>query len=225
MNEIENILEDAENAIQKAALQEPGEAQTTLLATIKMLKTFIEKQPDARIFYALGCCWYDMPYESPERILNVKMWLTRALEMNPSHHFARLYLGHYFFDNREYGIAHELFCKIPYGYFKNYHQEWRDIKRQELVLCCEFYTNTKKITIENMASLQEVYVTTTEEERPVPIEFIICILWASEKGLITKEIFGELIKWLKRLEYIETCFSEIQLIEQFVTNLNLNRLT
>lgn len=62
--------------------------------------------------------------------------LRNALQLDPDHKFARLYLGHHYFDRRQFAEALEILSTFHAREFSSFDQSWRDAKVSELILCC-----------------------------------------------------------------------------------------
>jgi len=104
---------------------------------------FAAAHPDAvakmtRGPYTLGLAWYSRPASTPEREEMAERWFKAALERKPDDWYAVLYLGYFAFDRSDFQLALEHFSRIPKGAFASYDQEWRDVKVQELCVCCHF---------------------------------------------------------------------------------------
>lgn len=90
----------------------------------------------AETHYALGYAWYLHPQEAAIRDSKVTWHLQKALEIDPGHRFARLYLGHYYYDRRRFADALAALSSLEDDEFAALGQVWRDAKVAELLLCC-----------------------------------------------------------------------------------------
>ena len=216
--DVPSILEYANNAVLDALTQPPDEAEKTLLAAIQSLSHYADEDTQGEVCYALGCCWYHIPKESQKRIAETKQWLQRALQHNPNHHYAHLYLGHLFFDMHHYQDAGGLFDTIPSEYFRHFGQRWRDLKRRELLLCCKIYMHPSLIDVGFFHSVQEEYLN-NPAEAPLPSELIESLVWAIEKennspslSLVVKDFIG----WLNSANLTMSFSEEIDRFSKFL---------
>ena len=100
---------------------------------------------DAEINHMVGLILYDSTISDTDWGESGK-YFARALEINPSHQYARMYLGHYFFDTGKYDKALKLFKTIDSLFFLSRNQKWRIIKLHELILCCKVLLNHPHLT-------------------------------------------------------------------------------
>ncbi len=105
-------------------------------------KTLSMAQRDPRLAqelgvpYILGYAHYELVGIEPGAEEASTRFLLLALEQDASDVFAKLYLGHLAFDAGRYAAALEWFETIPPHSFSARGQAWRDLKTQELRICC-----------------------------------------------------------------------------------------
>lgn len=86
--------------------------------------------------YILGYGYYHLIDLEPEAPTHSEQSFIAALAQDPNDNYAKLYLGHLAFDSSQYEMALRWFDSIPDQTFTGYGQSWRDLKRQELRICC-----------------------------------------------------------------------------------------
>ncbi len=86
--------------------------------------------------YIMGYALYNLVDTEPGAATRCEAFLKSALAGGPDDHYARLYLGHLAFDAGRYATALEYFDAVPRHAFARFDQHWRDLKRQELRICC-----------------------------------------------------------------------------------------
>ncbi len=91
---------------------------------------------EPRAQYILGYCYYNLVDVEPEAASRSEQAFLAALEKNPDDDYAKLYLGHLAFDLSQFELALRWFDSIPNQAFSAHGQPWRDLKRQELRICC-----------------------------------------------------------------------------------------
>jgi hypothetical protein len=87
--------------------------------------------------FTLGYAWYMHPGEHLSRADRVITHLQNALQIDPNHKYAKLYLAHHLFDCGEYASTLKLLGEFGPTEFDDVGQGWRDSKTAELILCCQ----------------------------------------------------------------------------------------
>ena len=64
---------------------------------------------DPEYFNLLGHIYYSM---QPQQLLQAQESFKKALEIDPSYAHARLYLGHCYYDSKQYQVAEETFLLV-----------------------------------------------------------------------------------------------------------------
>jgi tetratricopeptide (TPR) repeat protein len=94
--------------------------------------------------YAFGFAWYLHPEDLETRNDKVARHLQNALEIDPDHKFALLYLGHHYYDRRQFADALDVLSSFQDREFSALGQGWRDSKVSELILCCMLQLGDRK---------------------------------------------------------------------------------
>ncbi len=133
---------DLIETFQQLAAEADKAVEPTSDALWKRVISFAGENPHVltytRAAYILGYAWYCTPEATNERYVNVKKYLELAIQQDPSDWYAFLYLGHLYYDYKEYRAALEQFLRIPNLAFEANDQRWRNLKIKELCVCCYF---------------------------------------------------------------------------------------
>jgi len=97
-------------------------------------------------------------------------YLKRSLSLNNEHQFARLYLGHYYYDIGRYEDALSHFERITDDYFLRANKAWRILKSHELILCCKLRVSRSEINLDSFRSLIQEIDLSDPVDVPVPLE-------------------------------------------------------
>src|SRR4051795_7845229 len=97
--------DEAERLIGLAALTDDRAQQRQYLTAALSHLEAISDPEDADVPYSIGYAWYVHPDHDLIRRRRVERALHDALALNPDHALARAYLGHFYFDEREYQRA------------------------------------------------------------------------------------------------------------------------
>ncbi len=154
------------------------DAECTMDATVRaelldQAITFLSNHGDgdsADIQQAIGYAWYCHPSTQELRNAKVTYHLENALRINPRHKFARLYLGHHLYDQKEFAQALEIFLGFEIGEFSKLDLAWREAKLAELILCCKLRLQHKESLSEAVTRLCEALTYCEEELNPSPLE-------------------------------------------------------
>jgi len=92
--------------------------------------------PSAEVTYLAGYGLYCLVDVEPLVLEQAERWLKRAVALRPDHRFAQLYLAHIAFDDGRFEEALVLLNSVPSDAFAAIDQRWRDLKVQELRICC-----------------------------------------------------------------------------------------
>lgn len=85
---------------------------------------------DSGYYYLCGYINYSM---RPQQLAEAASCFQRALNLDPSDSYSRLYLGHCYYDCGSYEMAKECFLAVEKALLPNFLQ----MKVDEMVLCCE----------------------------------------------------------------------------------------
>ncbi|NHZ83567.1 hypothetical protein F2P44_30505 [Massilia sp. CCM 8695] len=135
--------------------------------------TFLSAQGDVQSFevqYAMGYAWYQRCADTKIRSDGVIHHLRNALQINPDHKYALLYLGHHYYDQRQFVEALDIFSKFQDRDFLTLGQAWRDSKVAELVLCCRLQLRDQKNLKEAIHRFCEAMTFCDEQMNPAPKE-------------------------------------------------------
>ena len=86
--------------------------------------------------YLLGYVQYQLGSSSQGATSQAARLFRSALEIEPGHAYAQLYLAHIAYDEESFAEALSCFSALEPTVFSRNGQPWRDVKRQELRICC-----------------------------------------------------------------------------------------
>jgi tetratricopeptide (TPR) repeat protein len=122
-------------------------------------------------------------------------YFLKAVKFNPQHQFARMYLGHYYYDVEAYKKALSYFETVDEDYFISIDQRWRVLKLHELIMCCKIFLDSSDVTIKSFDNLTQEYLHTPGEDVPIPSELIIALV-KTKKNPIWSRVERESIRKL-----------------------------
>ena len=133
----------------------------------------VERTPNsAESNYLAGQVSYDSFCDDEKYGAAAESFLTRAIALDPNHQFARMFLGHYYYDTARYGQALECFQKIDEDYFTSIPQRWRVLKLHELILCCQVFLESSEVTEQDFEKLAVEFVSANPDDVLPPWELI-----------------------------------------------------
>jgi hypothetical protein len=137
----DSILSAIDELLLEQACADSSEAKSQALSRARKIleKVIIENPLNGNLQHALGICWYHETEWSDEMRITIERCFRTALQLEPGHQFATLYLGHFYFDERRYEEALRFFTAIDESYFESIGQNWRVLKNRELVLSSRLY--------------------------------------------------------------------------------------
>jgi tetratricopeptide (TPR) repeat protein len=92
---------------------EQSEQRAYLRAARSLLAPLADAEPpDAESLFAIGYSWYLDPDRNLVRRRRIEEALHAALEVDPHHQLARMYLGHFYFDEGEHSKALEALRQV-----------------------------------------------------------------------------------------------------------------
>lgn len=173
-----HALRDVHEHLAASAAHEDLDKRVALVEkALFIAQSYEQENPsNAEASFALGLCWYNYPATSQERTENIEKWLRKAIEIEPNHQFANLYLGHFFFDEGRYDEALIRFEQVNPIHFKEIDQTWRAIKLRELVICCQLYLEWQQVSSSAFQKLLGEYLSLSIEEAPHPVELVSCLV-------------------------------------------------
>lgn len=116
---------------------------------------------DAQLWYTLGLNEYDNHKGEIEQAL---VWFTKAIELDSNYYMARMYLGHCYFDKKQWEKALEEFQKVDKIKLSEEYPIWRLHKLNELIACCYAKIGQKEIALQLYSELLTIYESYNEDE-------------------------------------------------------------
>lgn len=217
-NTVEKCLEELQLILNRASCAE-NETEERKLLNIGRKKSFDclkKSHNNAEANFAVGLVMYKSHTENESYGKLAVKYLEKAVELKPNHELSKLYLGHYFYDVKDYEKALFYFENVDKDYFTRINQHWRKLNLNELILCCKIFLGDSNINLKDFYELEDEYLQADSEDVLVPFELAQAI-YQTENGVIWKKLDVESVKqWFwKFAEKIS--FSE-PLVE-FVKNL------
>ena len=205
-------------SIEKAIIAEDEQLSLEELRKVLELITtsYNQIEDKSEFYYLIGYCWYLFPLDSLERRNNIVSHLQRSVSINPHNHFARLYLGHHYFDQNEFFLALKSFELVDLEYFASIEQKWRALKTTELILSCGMKVNNK-LDVATALSLIKAYEELGAIESPLPTELIRSLsnfLKANKIDSDIKEVVDELSGLMLKFEITEIFEEEYLSLKQ-----------
>lgn len=189
---MKTMLEDAEREIWEL-LAEHRPDRRRILEIIER----VEAQPMAEWANwaaALGYLWYLVPGEDPQRFESGVRWLQRALEDEPHHPLAHLYLGHFLYDAGELEGALQHLRAVDTEYFEHRGQQWRSLKVRELVLAALMQKGQPDPA--GVIRFLADFDATAEQDRAEPTE-IVAAAERTRGGPLTGSTAERVLEWAR----------------------------
>ena len=200
-NRANSLLVEIEEALMNASISTGAEREQSFDRAKKLVAELLAVVPnEADSNYAAGLTMYEYGLEQKEDGSLAESYFLKALSLDPTHQFARLYLGHYYYDNDKHAKALSLFEEVEEEYFLSIGQKWRVLKLHELILCCKLYLNSESVREEHFLSLADEFLTTDPEEVPVPAELITALVKTGGNPIWDKVNRSKVIRLIR-----ETC--------------------
>jgi tetratricopeptide (TPR) repeat protein len=188
-------LEEIKSILHKVSCAENEEEERNLLS-IGREKSFkcLDNNPyDAEINFASGLVMYNSHIESDTYGKYAVKYLKKAIEINPKHEFSKLYLGHYFYDIKDYKKSIFYFENVDEDYFTGINQHWRNLKLNELILCCKIFLSDATTNLQDFNKLENNYLQADAEDVLVPFDLAEAI-YQTKNEIIWKRLDVEVIK-------------------------------
>ncbi len=111
-----------------------------LLESIEAFQRAAEIQPDALVYYNWGLLYYEAYFDLQKARAKFEL----AVQHNPEHYMARLYLGHCYFDAEDWQPAFDCFHMITEQELVEYWgQIWRYVRMVELMTICQVHLGNR----------------------------------------------------------------------------------
>jgi tetratricopeptide (TPR) repeat protein len=167
-----------EDYLAQASVSDSAEARDNALASARELaeKCVLAYPDDSDYWFVAGLAMYDSFVVDEAYGNQAEQYLKRSLKLDDNHQFARLYLGHYYYDAGRYEDALFHFEKVTDSYFLSANKEWRILKLHELILCCKLRLNHSDINIDRFNSLIQEFDQIPPEDVPVPLEMAVTLV-------------------------------------------------
>ena len=175
---VQVLINSIEDHLAQASISGNLEERDNALASARGLaeKCVLAYPDDPDCWFVAGLAMYDS-FAIDEAYGNqAEQYLKRALNFDEGHQFARLYLGHYYYDNGLYEDALFHFEKVTNSYFLAASKEWRILKLHELILCCKLRLNHLNINLDSFNSLVQEFDHSLPEDVPVPLELAVSLM-------------------------------------------------
>ncbi len=177
--DVERLLDD------ESTTDDPDTKRSLVLDAVSKARDLIQRRSDDPDFYhLLGLAWYHHPDQSPERSVSIRKALSRALLLDPSHHFANQYLGYINFDEADYEVALRHFRNTDHAFFVFIDQKWRSLKAIELAFVCELRLG-RPIDSAAFNAFSNDYLAEEREDIPntvVTLELRRCAEWSFDQS-------------------------------------------
>ena len=222
-----DLLKEINEIINKITLEDIAANKFKLLCNfIKLLDLRKDEISKVQYFYLTGYAWYCMPIDSVERYNKVAYNLKEALKLEINHTFSNIYLGHLYYDNKEYDKAKVHFEKIDQDYLYNLDQRWRVLKIQELILCCDIGKKGNDCVMddnlcERIIELIKIYQCEPEEDTALPFEIINAVykkinLNHCKKNKKCFELVSSINSFILKFDYEDLFEKELLFFRQIV---------
>jgi tetratricopeptide (TPR) repeat protein len=160
-----------------------------------------------------------MPGHDERDFLAAEAWLRRAMAMDPNDMYAAYYLGCLYFEYARPDQAIAILSQIPRTFFSSFDQEWRDIKRREIILSCRMMRR-EAIDGQEIQDIIRIHQTNPAEEVwPLPEELVsttVKVFTDAPDSQRTRELAGLVIEELERAGLAEVYADEIHRIRRLI---------
>jgi len=192
-----------------------GNSGSDLNRIIKKILKYINRFPDSHDLYLLlGLCYYRFPLSNKKQMIKAESSFLKAIEIAPDYYWSHYNLACLYFDQAYYEKALNTIIEIPKDFFSHYEQIWRDLKVEELIICCKYnlVVDDSQLDIAAFIAFTQKYQNEIEEDRPLPDEIVTCISKLKAKIGNTDKA-DNLVALL--LEFIEIIGLKNRYIERF----------
>ncbi len=184
MDKIEFVNKIHDLLFQADSLETAEESNILLAKARDILQKYLrDDEPDPESWYVAGLTFYESFAIEINYGKEAERCLSKAILLDPEHQFARLFLGHYYYDIGSYEEALARFEKVQEGYFISVGKFFRVLKLHELILCCKLRLNDQDLTINNFIHLIKELDQSEPEDVPVPLEMADCLVKTKESTI------------------------------------------
>jgi hypothetical protein len=118
-----------------------------------------------------GYIGYQFPCAATTGI-DVRYELESALELEPGNTTACLYLSHYHYDTRSYGLAISYLERIDVGKYVQAGQVWRALKILEMKLAAQIHLSVSRVNPDEVLNFVRKLRSSGAESVAVPLELV-----------------------------------------------------
>lgn len=155
---------------------------SSLRALCEEAISYAETHKDADSWHLAALAWYELPECSTRRSKMIRFCEAQALEIDPTHQFARQYLAYQQFDEGFYEDALKSLELLTPEYFEELGQHWRVLKNRELVLAARLHLQLD-VSLDDIQSLLKDYVSASDvDDDAVPLELANALVASVEAG-------------------------------------------
>jgi tetratricopeptide (TPR) repeat protein len=184
----EDPLAQASRLVELAELtDDEAEQRAYLRAARSLLAPLADAQPpDAESLFAIGYSWYLDPDRNLVRRRRIEEALHAALHVDPHHQLARMYLGHFYFDEGEYAKALEALRRVDVPrLLEDERTAWRGAKVAEGIVAAKVRLGDVSDLPAEVAEVARLYrelPVESPEEVPLLVELVTAIAEALRNG-------------------------------------------
>jgi hypothetical protein len=173
------MMGDRERAIveivERAEELSPDEASLEFLRAARAADGLIrDGVGSSNSFFIAGYSWYNAAGEGEERKSKAETYLSRAIALDPDHAMARLYLGHFFFDEARYKDAEDVLRRVDVSAFVAQGLSWRALKTRELLLTCQLFSEPDRVAETDLYRFYRDFRDEHPDARAVPWDLLRC---------------------------------------------------
>lgn len=179
--------------------------EDSLYSILKEIDMYISKYPEESMFYHMkGVCLYHHPNSDDLILKKTEQAFLKVLALNPQYFWSTFYIGCLYFDQKRYNDSLRYLKLIKKDFFRSRNQIWRDLKTQELIVCCNYYISPTNFNHNMFYELKRSYLSENEENQPVPVEITKCIANLSVRTEThSKEFLGLVSSCLELIEILD----------------------
>lgn len=150
-------------------------ADAYFMKAIRLLEELVQLVPDSNRFHQLlAICWYNLSEKSAERSRAIEDHLCRAWAIKPGEQLTLAHQIYYHYEQAQYQQALELLDQVNYDYFESAGQRWRNLKYDELRLCCRLHLTPASVTEGEVRDFFVACDALEDADRHLPTELQEC---------------------------------------------------